>query len=311
MKNVILSIVVLAVLVAGGIGGTLADFSDIEVSENNTFATGALDLVVSNNLGQEYNGDIIPRILMVTDALPCCDKSVFFDLHNYGQGFQGFPTVYLHVKNLNCGWVMPKKAYAWLDAAGNKVNPPAQIPTEGTLGTGFPKPVTEPEYVAEKGGIVGELANGTVVTVPGTLFGLGENCTLARHIGVIGIQVAGPYDHDAAPMTSAAVPSADWTSVNMTAYDLDPQDGVIKLNELVCKQISLGNLPYCKKIWVHLSMHLQDFDEEDAFAQGLIPATYFDETIPAEAKWDHWPTNAYQKDFVEFDMSFELFQDPK
>jgi hypothetical protein len=56
-----------------------------------------------------------------------------------------------------------------------------------------------------------------------------------------------------------------------------------------------------------MALHFQDFDEEDAYEEGLIPTTYFDEDYP-EAKWDHWPTNAMQKDGVMFDIAFELLQ---
>jgi len=306
MKNVILSLVVLTVLVAGGIGGTLADFSDIEISKDNTFATGALDLIVSNDLGVEYPNDA-PKFYEIMDAWPGCDKSVFLDLHNYGQGFQKTPYAYLHIKNLSCGWVMPKKPFAWLDAAGNKVAAPVPLPAENYRGTGYPRPVTEPEYVAVMGGVAGELANGTPVTVVG-MGEYGENCTVARHITVFKIEVAGPYAHGSVN-TSSDVPAADWKPIDLplSKYDTDPTDGVIKLNELVCKEILLGQIPNCQKIWVHISLVLQDFDEEAAFAQGLIPTTYFAETYP-EAKWDHWPTNAYQKDFTEFDMAFELLQ---
>ena len=304
MKNILLSVVVVAALVAAGVGGTLADFSDIEISEDNYFSTGALDLVVSNNLGVEYPDDA-PKFYMITDALPCCDKSVFLDLHNYGQGFQADPYAYLHIKNLDCGWVMPKKPYAWLDADDKKVDPPDPLPSTGDFGTGYPRPVTEPEFVAECGGVAGELANGTAVTVVG-MGEYGETCEVSKHVGVIKIEVAGPYTHDEIP-TSADVPAADWKLVDLTDYDDDPEDGVIKINELVCEEILLAQIPACKKIWVHMSLHLQDYDEEDAYTDGVIDTTYFAETYP-EAKWDHWPTNAYQKDYMEWDMAFELLQ---
>ena len=305
MKNIFLSVVVVATLISAGVGGTLADFSDIEISEDNNFGVGALDLVVSNNLGVEYPDDA-PTFFMVQDAWPCCDKSVFLDLHNYGQGFQIDPYCYLHIKNLACGWVMPKKPYAWLDAAGAKVDAPSPLPAEGTKGTGYPRPVTEPEFVAECGGIAGELANGTAVTVVG-MGEYGENGEVSEHVGVIGIYVAGPYAHDVGPKTSADVPAGDWVLVDLSEYDDDPEDDVIKINELVCEEIYLGQIPNCQKIWVHISLHLQDYDEEAALADGVISTTYFAETYP-EAKWDHWPTNAYQKDYMQFDMAFELLQ---
>jgi len=305
MKNIWLSLIVISALVAAGIGGTFADFSDIEISEDNYFATGALDLVVSNYQGVEYPDDA-PKFYMITDAYPCCDKSVFLDLHNYGQGFQVAPYAYLHIKNLSCGWVMPKQPYAWLDVDGKKVTAPASPPAEGYRGTGYPRPVTEPEFVAECGGVAGELENGTPVEVAG-MGEYGEGCEVSNHVGVIGIYIAGPYDHDAAPMTSATVPAADWRLLDLSKYDDDPADEVIKINELVCEEISLGVIPNCQKIWVHISLHLQDYDEEAALADGVIGTTYFAETYP-EAKWDHWCTNAYQKDYMEFDMAFELLQ---
>lgn len=305
MKNIFLSVVVVGALVAAGIGGTLADFSDIEISEDNYFGTGALDLVVSNYLGTEYPDDA-PTFYTIMDALPCCDKSIFLDLHNYGRGWQTNPYVYLHIKNLSCGWVMPKKPYAWLDETGAKVDPPATVPTVGTMSTGYPRPVTEPEYVAEMGGVVGELVDGTPVVVPG-MGEYGENCEVSQHVGVIFIEVAGPYEHDEVP-TSADVPAADWRSVDISGYDDDPADGIIKLNELVCHEIELGQIPACQKIWLHMSMHLQDYDEDDALVNGDITEAYFDDSIPSEAKWDHWPSNAYQSDFMEFDMAFELLQ---
>jgi predicted ribosomally synthesized peptide with SipW-like signal peptide len=305
MKNILLSVVVITTLVVAGVGGTLADFSDIEVSEDNYFATGALDLVVSNAVGTEFPTDA-PKFYMITDALPCCDKSVFLDLHNYGSGWQTNPYIYLHFKNLSCGWVMPKKPYAWLDEAGNKVAAPSPLPTVGTMGTGYPRPVTEPEYVAEMGGVAGELEDGTPVTVAG-MGEYGENCEVSEHVGIIGIWVAGPYEHGVYPKAED-VPQADWKLVTIPA-DLDTnRDGAFKLDELVCHQLELGQIPACQKIWVHISMHLQDYDEEDALAAGDISTTYFDENIPAEAKWDHWPSNAYQADFMEFDMAFELLQ---
>jgi len=302
MKKILISLMVIA-LVGGIVGAAFADFSDIETSRNNTFATGALDLKVSNSVGTEYEDPNVPMFFDITDAVPCCDKSVFFDLHNYGQGFQVTPPVYLHVKNLSCGWVVPKVVYKWVDAQGNTVPAPSPLPQPGDRGTGFPRPLNEPEYVAEYGGIAGENAAGLPVTVPGVGGNFGEDCQVSRHLTVY-IQVAGPYEHDQYTR-SDQVPQADWTNVDLSAYDTDPADGVVKLNEIVCKQVHLADIPGCKKIWVHMSLHLQDIDEDALFTTG-----FFDETIPAEAKWDHWPTNALQKDYTKFDMAFELLQYP-
>jgi len=360
MKKIIMSLMVIAVTVGLVAGGTFADFSDYEVSDDNFFATAALDLKVSDYLGQVYDGETVPAMFQITDAWPSCDKSIFFDLHNEGQGFQKIPYAYIHIKNVECGWVMPKTAYKWINcdpATGECIvaTPPADPPFPGDQGVGLPKPVNEPEYVAECGGVVGEDRYGNPVTVTGIGCCYGEDCELARHVDVH-IEVAGPYPNDVYP-TSETVPDADWVSLDLTAYDDDPDDGVIKMNELDCEEILLAQIPNCNKIWVHIWMHLQDIDEDVALSfagvdndgdgaidedgrgcvgdtpdfdddnDGLIdedPAIdanggppsgdpdggYFDANNAHEAKWDHWVTNAIQKDKVHFDMAFELLQNP-
>jgi len=63
----------------------------------------------------------------------------------------------------------------------------------------------------------------------------------------------------------------------------------------------------CETAWgkgvyrkVRIELHFPDIDEDD------LGYDYFDETIPAEAKWDHWPTNAYMGDQCIFDIVFKL-----
>jgi hypothetical protein len=306
MKKIVMSLMTIC-LVAGLVGGGLfADFSDIETSRDNFFQTGALDLKVSDFLGTEYQDPNVPAFYEITDALPCCDKSIFLDLENYGQGFQVIPWAYVHFKNLECYWVVPKNVWKWVDANGDECDAPVPTPVHGDTGVGFPKPLNEPEYVAECGGEAGEDVDGNPVIVPGIGVCYGESGELAEHIGVL-MWKAGPYPHATKPATSSDVPAADWELVTLP----DPNgDGVTKMDEVFCEQIEVGQIPMNEGMWIHMSLHFQDFDEEDAFAQGLIPTTYFDESIPAEAKWDHWPTNAMQKDGMRYDMAFELLQNP-
>ena len=300
MKKILVSLMTIC-LVGGLIGGGLfADFSDIETSRDNYFKIGSLDLKVSDYLGVEYQDPDVPAFIQYTDAWPCSDKSYYMDLENWGQGSQFVPWAYIHFKNIECGWVVPKNVYAWVNEDGTLV-PEDQWPdlTPGTQGTDWPKPLNEPEYVAELGGIAGEDVNGNEVIVPGVGLCFGEDCQLAEHIGVM-IWVAGPWPHEEKPVYND--PTIEWTLVYNGKFD-----------ELVCQQLELGQIPNCNGIWIHMSLHLQDIDEDDLIADGVLtdPGTgygWFDDTIPAEFKWDHWPTNALQKDGLEFDMAFELLQ---
>ena len=294
MKNIILAVVVIAVLALAGMGGLFADFSDIEVSLDNFFQTGSLDLAISDCAGNEYNGDgNIPVLWEISDAWPCCDKSVYFDLENFGQGRQGVPWAYIHFKNFECGWVQPKDySTVWVDENGDIVPEPDYAPgpgqPQGDL-PDFPKPLTEPEDVAECGGVAGEDVNGEPVIVPGIGLCFGENCQLPRYIDVQIFVSSRTWPHERKPPYDD--PTIAWKSV---------YNG--PLSALQCREILLRQIPTCNGMWVHVILHLRDIDEDE------LGLHYFDELIPAEAKWDHWPTNAIQKDLVQFDIAFELLQ---
>jgi predicted ribosomally synthesized peptide with SipW-like signal peptide len=173
MKNIVLGAIVVTVLVAAGLAGTLADFSDIEKSEGNKFAVGALDLKVSYN-GIEYDDPNVPRIQFATGAFPCCSKDALWDVHNTGEG-QGTGYLYMHVKDIECGEV---------------INPDSKHP-DGR---------TEPENVAEFGGWVGN------VEVPG-VGPIGPNCTLADYV-----EVFIEYDLDGDGVLDPVVGTDIWTS---------------------------------------------------------------------------------------------------
>jgi predicted ribosomally synthesized peptide with SipW-like signal peptide len=265
MKSMLLSVVVVSALVVAGIGGTLADFSDIETSHDNYFETGSLDLKVSRTIGDVtnyYEDPDVPTMLAVSNAMPeCLSKDIAFDLHNAGVSDQCGGWVYIHFKNLRC------------EDTGK----------------------TEPENAAEIATTpIGELEDGTMVyaTNDGTIGGtpiLGADwgtagCELAKHVDVrIAISTTGP--------------DSGFADVDLSAYDVDPADGVIKLNELLCNQIELSPLNAGQTIWVEVYFRLQDVPEEDVGAN-LFP----------DGKFNNWPTNALMDDAMYFDMSFELLQ---
>jgi hypothetical protein len=267
-------------LVGGLMGSAVADFSDIETSQGNFFSTGELNLKVSDFLGVEYEDPNVPAFIQLSNAWPCCTKDYYIDLHNAGEGDQFIPYAYIHFKNFECSEVPAKDGSA--------------------------KP--EPELAAEMGTTpVGEDVDGNLIyacenpyepasaTNPALIGGpFGENCELSKHIDV---QI---FTSDM--QVEKAEDVTDWAILDLSMYDVDPADGIIKLNEVECKQIELGQIPNCNKLWLDIKLHLQDVDEDD------LGFNLFDETIPAEAKWDHWPTNALMKDKLGFDMSFELLQ---
>jgi predicted ribosomally synthesized peptide with SipW-like signal peptide len=298
MRNVLLSIVVVATLLGGGLTGTFAHFSDTEEVFDNYVAAGSLDLTVSDFQGIEYQqlpwGEGIPALFVMDDAVPGKDVSMHFDLHNAGQVAKGTP--YIHFKNVRCEDIVPNKFPIWV-LDGEKV-------PEGTPGA---VAKTEPEAVAEFGGYVGQ------VLVPG----IGDiECFLSRWVEIERIVVT-EEDGD------------EWT-VPLDAYDTDPlSPGVIKLSELVCHNIPLlpmvptdGVLNYiapCTKIFVDIDFLLEDIDEDALIAGGLLAEPndppigdggYFDGTDPDIALkcWDKWPTNALQKDKLYWDMLFSLTQ---
>jgi hypothetical protein len=255
MKSVLFSVVIISALVVAGIGGTLADFSDIEISPDNFFEVGSMNLLVSDEVGNVYDGPYeIPTIFEVFadgGAWPCCSKDIRFDLHLESQGQRQNAFAYLHIKNIECYGI-------------EKV---------------------EPEIAVEDGGIIGELDDGTIVYSP-PLGEYGENCELAEHIDIAmftGPTVAGP-----------------WTPVDLSAYDAN-MDGIIKMNEIECLQLYLGELIACEPMWVMMTLHLQDVPEE-YLGYDLFPGT--------DNKFNDWPTNALMKDGMRFDMSFELLQSP-
>ena len=298
MKKILMSLLVIAA-VTGLMGASLADFSDIETSANNYFATGGMDLKVSVE-GIEYDDPDVPAVFEIDDGWPCCYKEMMVDLHNAGDHEQVAPMVHLHIKNVDCEWAMPKIPYKWIICEDLNGGPGGCI--EADENTPGAKPVTEPEFVAECGGIVGEDKDGNPITVPGIGCCYGENCQLSKHVDVT--IWTSPDDN--------GTPTGTWTEVDLSDYDAD-QSGMIKMDELECHQIPLALLPGCNTIWVKVVLHLQDVDEDDLIAAQVLadPGTgygYVDATDVAEAKWDHWPTNALMYDRMNFDMAFELLQ---
>jgi len=157
MKNIVLSIMVVALLLAGGIGGTFATWSYSETSADNYIETGSLDLRV-NGADDAPWGTGVPTKVQVQCMIPEKLYGPFeVELWNAGQDCMPNATAYLHIKDVCCANVPPKTGSGYAD------------PWTGDL-----KP--EPELVAEYGGKV------DCTTVPGIGNATGDDCTLPEFI---------------------------------------------------------------------------------------------------------------------------------
>jgi len=285
MKNIFLSVVVVAVLVAAGVGGTFAHFSDTEEVFDNYIATGSLDLMVSDTQGNEFDqapyGTGIPALCTWDDVVPGKDFSFEFDLHNAGQVAKGTP--FIHFKSLRCVDIPPDKG-GYIDLVDGMLKP-------------------EPELVAESGGWVGQ------VWVPG----IGDiDCFLSRHIEVRSLKVS----WDKAIWTDVPIIQYDEDGNNIVKLN-ELECHNIRLLPLLPTEGSF--IPPCNFLYVDVHLYLQDIDEDELIADGIlvppaIPADgdggYFNGEDPEiQLKcWDKWPTNALMKDKLYFDILCSLTQ---
>ncbi|MBA7618286.1 hypothetical protein ES703_25607 [subsurface metagenome] len=176
MKNVILSLVVVAVLVAGGVGGVFAGFSDSEISQDNVILTGSLDLKVNGADDLPWGTGVGPKVV-IEHMTPSKVYHFQIEVRNDGQ-CEIEPDLYIHFKNFVCSNVPPEH--------------------DGIIGPdGGLKP--EPELVAEYGGLVDQ----RWVEGPGQP--VGDDCSMASHI-----DVAISYGPLGGPMEEVVSPTKMW-----------------------------------------------------------------------------------------------------
>lgn len=170
MKSIFLSVVIICALAVAGVGGTLAGFSDSEISQDNVITTGSIDLKVNGQDDPPW-GAGVPVKVNIDHMTP--SKWYHFDIEvrNDGQ-CEIDPDLYIHFKDFRCVNVNPLHD-GYDDPFGPFPLPDSYTPLgdEGNL-----KP--EPELVAEYGGLVGQ----RYVDGVGRH---GDNCTLSTAIDVI------------------------------------------------------------------------------------------------------------------------------
>ena len=301
MKNIWLSIIVVGVLVAAGVGGTFAGFVDTEESEGNFLQAGILDLLVNGK------NDPIGAKLQYTHAVPCISQDFWIDLFSWSK-CQG-ANVYMKIKNVDsveAGYKTHGSNYLYdgTTVLGGGI-PDGYV--VGTDPTGAGIATSEPELIAEEGG--GEFGQ-CVVGLNDPAKTWQENLALSQGLGVdyasgisehLGVTVKVCDDGadgilDDADTGEGADTAGDgvigpaeqaahnWVTITAFSAKLCTLNGV---------KVLLGFLESQTYAWIHVDVHLQQIED----------------TNWGDYQTRYWPTNALQGDKATWDMLFELNTD--
>jgi predicted ribosomally synthesized peptide with SipW-like signal peptide len=284
MRNVLLSLVVVAALIAGAVGGALATWSDSETSEGNYVETGSVDLKV-NGADDLPWGTGVPVKVNATCVTPCMWYGPYeVELWNAGQ-CEFNSSAYMHVKNVTC-WNIPPKVHPETGCSTGYEDPPNEPPGADYV----PQPSLlkpEPELVAEYGGKV------NCVWVPG-IGPEGDDCSLKSNV------LLAVTTNRTPPMLGAP--------------------NTIKMEEIgkwECKEIYLFDLAPCQPKTIYVWVKLDQKSEED-YLLDLINPDPWDAEFPTAGtpeytdammhwlKFNDWPSWALMKDKVTFDIEFDL-----
>jgi predicted ribosomally synthesized peptide with SipW-like signal peptide len=281
MRNILLSLVMVAALVAAGVGGTFATWSDSEVSEGNYINTGSVDLKVNGQDDKPWGAGVPPKVSI--DCMVPCKWYGPFEVELWNAGDCEFPSrAFIHVKDIDCYNVEPKLHPVTEESTGYP------DPSEGMPWSGDLKP--EPELVAEYGGKV------DCVEVRG--IGVeGDDCCMGTHVEMVITTT------DINPKTN------DFADILVTPNDYMCRD---KLGKWECKEIYLFDLMPCEPRTIFLWFHLQQEDEEEYGFDYINPDPWDDDYDPAKhklhwLKFNDWPSWAMMKDGATFNMEFDLW----
>jgi predicted ribosomally synthesized peptide with SipW-like signal peptide len=277
MKNIFLSIVVVCALVIAGVGGTLATWSDSEISYDNIIVTGAVDLKVDGNDDMPWGAGVpvqISETCVIPEKIYGPYEVVLWNAGNCTIASEA----YIHFRNLECGNADPKAGYAD-NSTGNDWS--------GDL-----KP--EPELVAEYGGYVSD------VLVDGIGHAAGDDCCMTSHIFMqiqsdptVGTGVLYGWDE-----------IKDFECKELPLMDLIP-----------CNEQSIYFFFYLQQDQEedYKNAAGQDFNYiKSPMELGLTPGT--PEYLAAEMHWkkfNDWTSWAFMADTLTFDIEFDLFLNPE
>jgi predicted ribosomally synthesized peptide with SipW-like signal peptide len=289
MRNVLLSLVVVVVLTAGGLGGTFATWSDSETSGNNTIVTGSLDLKVNGADDQPWGEGVGPLF-----QIECVVPDLWYylgnaTLWNAGECRQA-AHAYVHLKEYVCSNVAPKESMGPgfghplpLGCSTGYEDPNMPEIADGVwqwTGTNAGPSDTnlkpEPELVAEWGGKV--------------------NCTEVDGIGAEGDECSmGTHTHFVITSNKMA-PGAG-------GHVLHEELELVKWE---CNEFYLFDLHPCQPKDIHFWVRIKQ-DTEDLWGRDFIPNPDEEGYDPHQYKlFNDWPSWALMKDKVNLTIEFDL-----
>lgn len=291
MKNVFLSVVVVATLVAAGVGGTFAGFVDTEMSEGNFAQAGISDLLVNGK------NDPIGAKLTFIHVAPCKSVDFYVDVYNWGVCQGG--DLWMHFKDIVSEEAGVKEhngvkyVYDGVSPGDPKLlnPPPGYRAAVGDEPKGPGVWSSEPEKIAE----VGDGWVWQEYIPPGHPCLLGEDYAsgIADHLDIL-VEVCDDGndgilddadDNGDGLITAAEYAAHDWVLIPSLCG---------KLVDIECQKNWLGFLFTQTRGWIHIDVHLQQIE-----CPGWPdPQTKF------------WPTNALQGDKATWNMLWELITDP-
>lgn len=260
MKNIILAAVVISTLTVAGIGGTFAGFSDTEMSEDNFFEVGSLDLRVSVGGTTEYEDPNVPPIAQATVNWPCTSQDFLWDIHSVSEPAGKMAYAYIKFKNYEYSEVETLK---------------------------HPDGRPEPEEVAENGGTLNQVE----------IEGLGPvGVTDGENDLDDFVEVVIEFDSDGDGYLDTTWGNPIWGGPG-TIYlsDLDEDEGWLALGQIPACEVRVGKLSLHVSDWPEaafeenyfaddlpfdhwptnaLMLDRIDFDIEFALTQEPIPAGY-------------------------------------
>lgn len=311
MRNVLLSVVVVGVLIAAGIGGTFAGFVDTELVKDNSYQAGITDLLIDDTNSPT-------AVINVLWGIPCKSRDFSIKVYDRGESSE-LSDLYLHFKDIVCTEDGAKAGKVW-----NGTNYVDGSPVGAGVAT------SEPELGAEEGNFfIGQLWIDATET--GRIMGVdyGDDCEVSEHLG-IGVKYFDVEDDGEIDNPDAIANGGDGDGVLDTAEKelagwrtLTPAvPGNLKLSDWNCQKTLIGKIGPQVPSWILLTVHMQQITDSDWTAtydgstQTWLPQ---DEAVDYDLDGDKddddaqkrfWPTNALQGDKVTWAMMFELIADP-